>query len=145
MAGKRKADGSIYNTNRHSCYNLEYHLVVVTKYRHKILDGDIKARLIEISKDLLCNNWECEVISIETDMNHVHILFSSKPQVQPSKIANNYKTVTSRLLRKEFSKELSKYYWKPYFWSDSYYIGTVGSTTHEVVKRYIENQGKQAC
>lgn len=142
MARRKKAENSSYNTNRHSCYNLEYHLVVVTKYRHKILDGDIKDRLIEVSNELLNNDWGCNVISIETDKDHVHILFSSKPQIQPSKIANNYKTVTSRLLRKEFSKELSKYYWKPYFWSDSYYIGTVGSTTHEVVKKYIENQGK---
>lgn len=58
-------------------------------------------------------------------------------------LANNYKTVTSRYLRKEFEKELRPYYWKPYFWSDSYFICTVSDRTEEMVKRYIENQGKR--
>ncbi|MCI6754298.1 transposase, partial [Galactobacillus timonensis] len=64
-------------------------------------------------------------------------------QTQLSKLVNNYKTVTSRLLRKEFSSALEKYYWKDLFWSDSYFLSTVSETTEEAVRIYIQEQGKR--
>lgn len=131
-----------YNTNRHSCFILEYHLVVVTKYRHPVLVGEIKERLIEITHSVIEDDWGCRISAINTDQDHIHILFEAKPQVQPSKLANSYKTVTSRLLRKEFAEELKPYYWKPVFWSDNYFICSVSDRTHAAVEAYIENQGR---
>lgn len=133
---------SLYRTNRHSCYLLEYHLVVVTKYRHPVLTGKLKDRLLELSFNVIEDYWKCRILEISTDKDHIHILFESKPQVQLSKLVNNYKTVTSRILRKEFVDELSPYYWKPYFWSDSYFIGCVSDRTREAVRFYIQNQGR---
>lgn len=133
---------SLYRTNRHSCYLLEYHLVVVTKYRHPVLTGKLKDRLLELSFNVIEDYWKCRVLEINTDKDHIHILFESKPQVQLSKLVNNYKTVTSRILRKEFADELSPYYWKPYFWSDSYFIGCVSDRSRGAVKAYIQNQGR---
>lgn len=133
---------SLYRTNRHSCYLLEYHLVVVTKYRHPVLTGKLKDRLLELSFNVIEGYWKCRILEISTDKDHIHILFESKPQVQLSKLVNNYKTVTSRILRKEFADELSPYYWKPYFWSDSYFIGCVSDRTRKAVRFYIQNQGR---
>lgn len=133
---------SLYRTNRHSCYLLEYHLVVVTKYRHPVLTGKLKDKLLELSFNIIEDYWKCRILEISTDKDHIHILFESKPQVQLSKLVNNYKTVTSRILRKEFADELSPYYWKPYFWSDSYFIGCVSDRTREAVRFYIQNQGR---
>lgn len=133
---------SLYRTNRHSCYLLEYHLVVVTKYRHPVLTGKLKDRLLELSFNVIEDYWKCRILEISTDKDHIHILFESKPQVQLSKLVNNYKTVTSRILRKEFADELSPYYWKPYFWSDSYFIGYVSDRTRKAVRFYIQNQGR---
>ena len=133
---------SLYRTNRHSCYLLEYYLVVVTKYRHPVLTGKLKDRLLELSFNVIEDYWKCRILEISTDKDHIHILFESKPQVQLSKLVNNYKTVTSRILRKEFADELSPYYWKPYFWSDSYFIGCVSDRTREAVRFYIQNQGR---
>ncbi len=133
---------SLYRTNRHSCYLLEYHLVVVTKYRHPVLTGKLKDKLLELSFNVIEDYWKCRILEISTDKDHIHILFESKPQVQLSKLVNNYKTVTSRILRKEFADELSPYYWKPYFWSDSYFIGCVSDRTREAVRFYIQNQGR---
>ena len=133
---------SFYRTNRHSCYLLEYHLVVVTKYRHPVLTGKLKDKLLELSFNVIEDYWKCRILEISTDKDHIHILFESKPQVQLSKLVNNYKTVTSRILRKEFADELSPYYWKPYFWSDSYFIGCVSDRTREAVRFYIQNQGR---
>lgn len=59
--------------------------------------------------------WECEIHEVNTDSDHIHVLFEAKPQVQLSKLVNNYKRVTSWHLRKEFAEELKPYYWKPYF------------------------------
>ena len=72
----------------------------------------------------------------------MHILFEAPPQVQLSKLINNLKTVTSRRLRKEFKEHVSKYYWKPYFWSNSYLILSTGGAPIEIIKKYIENQDK---
>lgn len=131
-----------YHRNRHSCFKLTYHLVVVTKYRHKVIDESIKKRLIEIFTDIIENKWNCHLIEINTDSDHLHVLFDAPPQVQLSKLVNNLKTVSSRLIRKEFSEQLKPYYWKPYFWSNSYLILSTGSATIDVVKKYIENQDK---
>lgn len=131
-----------YRKNRHSCYMLEYHLVVVTKYRHPVIAGELKERLLGITGQILNDQWKCRITAVNTDMDHIHILFEAPPQVQLSKLVNNFKTVTSRLLRKEFAEELKSYYWKPYFWSDSYFVCTVSDRSHDMVTRYIEEQGK---
>ena len=130
----------LYYKNRHSVYFLQYHLVVVTKYRHPVITGDLKDRLIEISHSVIDSDWKCSILEINSDMDHIHILFEAPPQVQPSKLINNYKTVPSRLIRKEFREFLSPYYRKPYFWSDTYFICTVSDRTEEMIRHYIQNQ-----
>ena len=132
-----------YHRNRHSIYKLQYHLVVVTKYRHPVLTGELANRLIQISREVIEGDWKCRILEITTDKDHVHLLFESSPQTQLSKLVNNYKTVTSRLLRKEFSSALKKYYLKDLFWSDSYFLSTVSETTEEAVRIYIQEQGKR--
>ena len=77
---------------------------------------------------------------METNKDHIHIMFEAPPQVQLSKLVNSFKTVTARLLRKEFSEELKPFYWKPLFWSDSYFICTVSERSHEAVEQYINSQ-----
>ncbi|MDD6366605.1 MAG: IS200/IS605 family transposase [Stecheria intestinalis] len=132
-----------YRRNRHSICKLQYHLVAVTKFRHPVLTGDIAERLEQISHEVIEEDWNCRILEINTDQDHVHILFEASPQTQLSKLVNNYKTVTSRLLRKEFSSALSKYCGKPLFWSDSYFLSTVSETTEEAVRIYIQEQGKR--
>ena len=129
-----------YRRNRHSCYLLEYHLVVVTKYRHPVITGQLKTRLIELSKQIIEEYWKCKISAINTDKDHIHIMFETKPQIQLSKLINNFKTVTSRRIRKEFADELKPFYWKPYFWSDSYFICTVSDRSRDIVEKYIVNQ-----
>ena len=132
---------SDYYANRHAVYFLQYHLVVVTKYRHPVLVGNLSDRLLEIARSIIEDNWKCRIVEMNTDKDHVHILFEAPPQVQLSKLINNFKTVTSRRLRKEFSDELAPYYWKPYFWSDTYFICTVSEQSKAMIKQYILNQG----
>lgn len=140
--GEIKLMNTDYRQNRHSCYSLKYHLVVVTKYRNKIINKEIFSRLKEISNRLFKDSWNAEIIEINGEADHIHILFEAPPQVQLSKLVNNFKTVTSRLIRKEFKNHVDKFYWKPYFWSNSYLIISVGGAPLEIIKKYIENQKK---
>ena len=128
-----------YKTNRHSCYSLKYHLVVVTKYRHKCINKEVMNRLIEISNNIF-DKWNCSILEINGEADHLHILFEAPPQVQLSKLINNFKTVSSRLIRKDFAEYLSKFYWKPYFWSESYLILSTGGATIDIIEQYIQNQ-----
>lgn len=131
-----------YNTNRHSIYRLEYHLVVVTKYRHKVINKEINKRLKEIAYDIFENRWKLKIIEIESEADHLHIAFESNPQTQLSKLVNNFKTVSSRYIQKEFSEYLKPFYWKPYFWSRSYCLVSSGGAPIEIIKYYIQNQDK---
>lgn len=130
-----------YHRNRHAIYRLQYHLVVVTKYRHPVLTGKIADRLLELSHQIIDDFWNCKILEIKTDKDHVHILFEASPQTQLSKLVDNYKTVTSRHLRKEFADKLAPYYWKPLFWSDTYFISSVSDTSEETIRNYIRSQG----
>ena len=78
-----------YKTNRHSCYSLEYHLVVVTKYRHSVIVTELKERLLALSKEVIEDFWKCKITAINTDKDHIHIMFEAPPQVQLSKLINN--------------------------------------------------------
>ena len=126
----------MYYKNRHSCYLLQYHLVVVTKYRHPVLVGDLRTRLFEITKEIF-DTWNCTILEMNTDKDHIHIMFESPPQVPLSKLVNNFKTVSARRLRKEFSDFLAPYYWKSYFWNNSYFVCTVSDKSTSVISEYI--------
>lgn len=123
----------------HCVYKISYHLVLVTKYRNKCLDTKLRERLKDIFSTLL-EKWDCELIEFNGEEDHVHLLMELNPTVQPSKLINNLKTVSSRYLRKEFESHLKQYYWKPVLWSRAYCLLSTGGATIETIKKYIESQ-----
>lgn len=74
----------------------------------------------------------------ETD--HVHVLFDYAPDIKLTTLVNKIKSRTSRLARRDYSVEVGKYYWKPLFWTNSYFLGSVGVNTAEIVEEYIKKQ-----
>lgn len=99
-------------------------------------------RLEEICKATI-EKWEGEVIEFNGEADHVHLLLSLNPKVQPSKLVNNLKTVSSRLIRKDFGEHLAKAYWgKPIFWSRSYCLISCGGAPISVLKQYIQQQAE---
>ena len=123
----------------HCVYDMKYHLVLVTKYRRKCFTSEMLVRMKEIVENLL-SSQEVELLEFGGETDHIHLLISLNPTVQPSKLINSLKTVTSRLLRKEFAAHLAKYYWKPVLWSRAYCLLTAGGAPIETLRRYIENQ-----
>jgi putative transposase len=128
-----------YYYNRHSSFLLQYHLVLVTKYRHPVITGKLEAYLLDYTKRYFKERG-LPVIAVETMPDHIHILFEAPPQLTLSDFVNALKSASSRRIRAEFAEELKPYYWKPYFWSPSYFIATVSERSTEAVKHYILTQ-----
>lgn len=123
----------------HCVYKLTYHLVLVTKYRKKCLSNEMINRLEEIVKKN-CADWEIDLLEFNGEADHIHLLLEMHPNIMPSKFINNLKTVSSRLIRKEFEEELKPYYWKPVLWTRAYCLLTTGGATIDVIREYIKNQ-----
>ena len=126
-------------SHHHTVYNLQYHLVLVTKYRRKCLNEKIRVSLKE--KFLhLCQKWEIELSEFGGEEDHVHLLLDCHPSLEIGKLVNNLKTVSSRHIRKKYKKYIDKYLWDGGLWTRAYYISTVGEAPIETIKKYIEKQ-----
>ncbi len=128
------------DSNNHSVFLLHYHLVLVVKYRREVINDDISDRLKEIFEKI-SPNYNITIEEWEHDKNHIHILFKAHPNSELSKFINAYKSASSRLIKKEFP-QIKKKLWKEYFWSRSFCLLTTGGSPIEVIKKYIQNQGK---
>ena len=129
------------DSNAHSVFLLQYHLILVVKYRRKVFDDAISERAREIF-EYIAPKYHITLEEWNHDKDHVHILFKAHPNTEISKFINAYKSASSRLLKKEFPQIRQKL-WKEYFWSQSFCLLTTGGVTIEIIKKYIENQGKK--
>ena len=129
------------DNNNHSVFSMYYHLVLVTKYRRKVINDTISKRLREIF-DYIAVNYNISVVEWNNNQDHVHILFKAQPNSELSKFINAYKSASSRLIKKEYP-DIKEKLWKEYFWSRSFCLITTGGVTIDVIKQYIESQGDQ--
>ncbi|MGS2778265.1 IS200/IS605 family transposase [Robertmurraya sp. GLU-23] len=129
------------DTNNHSVFKLNYHLIMVVKYRKKVIDDTISTRLKNMFEDIGAK-YHIAVQEWNHDVDHVHVLMTAKPNSELSKFLNAYKSASSRKIKNEFP-QIRKKLWKEYFWSQSYCLLTVGGAPLEVLKQYIETQGEK--
>lgn len=132
----------IFEKNAHSVYAMTYHFVQCIKYRKKVLDfpeiiDELKNRTYKIAEI-----YGVEIVAMETDLDHIHILFKAKPQADLLKFINNWKSATSKSLQNKFRKQINNRLWNNKFWSGSYCLITTGQVTLEQVKKYVESQGQ---
>ena len=127
------------DNNAHSVFLLHYHLVMVVKYRRKVIDDTINSRLKEIF-EYIAPNYNITLEEWNYEEDHVQVLFRAHPNTELSKFINAYKSASSRLVKKE-NPEIKSKLWKEAFWSQSFCLITTGGASLEVIKRYIENQG----
>ena len=117
-------------SNNHSVFLMHYHLVLVVKYRRRVITERIAP-----TYGITLEEWN-------HDVDHVHMLFRAQPKTELSKFICAYKSASSRLLKKEFP-EIRRKLWKEYFWSRSFCLLTTGGAPIEVIRRYIESQGRK--
>ena len=125
-------------TGRHCVFKLHVHLVFVTKYRKKVFTDEILKDLEVIFKDV-CQNFETELVEMNGETEHIHLLLNYPPKASISKLVNSLKGVSSRLIRKQYP-ELKKSYWKGGLWSPSYFASSCGGAPLSIIKQYIKQQ-----
>lgn len=116
----------------------------ITKYRHPVLDEQIESDIAQICRSI-CEKNRSYLVEIKADLelkDHIHLLVDLAPDVSISKLTNTMKTVSSREIRKRYVKKLKPYYWKPVFWKRGYCAVSGGGATIDVIKSYIQSQGK---
>ena len=127
------------DSNNHSVFLLNYHLILVIKYRRKVITTPISERLKWIF-EYIQPTYNVTLMEGNHDQDHVHVLMKTHPNTNISKFLNAYKSASSRLIKKEFPI-IRKTLWKEYFWSRSYCLLTTGGAPIEIIKTYIEKQG----
>jgi len=130
-----------FDTNNHSVFSLNYHLVMVVKYRRKVINDTISNRLKEMF-EYIGKMYHITLMEWNHDIDHVHVLFKGCPNTEISKFMNAYKSASSRLIKIEFP-EIKEKLWKEAFWSKSYCLISTGGVTIDVIKKYIETQGEK--
>jgi putative transposase len=123
---------------RHCVFAMHVHLVFVTKYRYRVFDGDAIRRLKQLFSKV-CTDFESELVEMNGEDNHVHLLLKYPPKVSVSSLVNSLKGVSSRMLRQE-RPDLMRRYWKGVLWSPSYFAASCGGAPISILREYIEQQ-----
>lgn len=130
-----------YNRHNRRKYSLKVHIVLVTKYRKQLLKGsiadDVKQKIFDI-----VNIHGYEIITMETDKDHIHFLISYDTTDRVCDIVKIAKQETTYYLWQKYGSFLSKQYWKKrIFWSDGYFACSIGEVSSVTIQKYIESQG----
>ncbi len=131
-----------YKNQSHAVYYTRYHIVISTKYRRKVLKagmGDyLKRKVLQVSKF----QPEIEMIEVNTDLDHIHLLVSIPPKFSVSEVVKMIKAHTGTAMRKKFPF-LDKVYWGINgIWSIGYFVSTVG-INEKTIRRYVQKQGEE--
>lgn len=115
-----------------------YHFIFVVKYRKRIINQfPIQTILKEISE-----NQDFVIVKMECDKDHIHLLIQSEPKISPLQIVRRLKQISTVWLWKNFESELKREFWKEHtFWSDGYFVCSIGNVSEKIIRRYIDEQG----
>ena len=129
-----------YRKGSHTVHDIKLHYIWVTKYRYKILKGDLALRVREIIREV-CMASEVKILKGAVGLDHVHVLVSIPLPLSASKLAQYLKGKSSFKIQQEFP-EIRKRYWGQHVWARGYFCASSGTVTDEIIKEYIENHGQ---
>lgn len=129
-----------YRTLNHSKFLLLFHTIFVVKYRKKLLvklGDEVKSIIMDIAAES-----DFTIETVEVDVDHIHMLINSVPKLSPLSIVKRLKSMSTHRIWINNSTYLSKHFWKEHtFWSDGYFVASIGNASQETVRQYIESQG----
>lgn len=130
-----------YISKNHSKFLIKYHVIFVCKYRKRLLIGavefDMKQIMWKISE---MSDFDIEVM--EADKDHIHMLVRSEPKLSPLQIVKRLKQLSTIAIWEKYENYLwHVFYREKTFWTDGYFISSVGNVSQETIKKYIESQG----
>ena len=144
MGSEKSKDSLYYHHSSHATYNLTGHLVWITKYRRKTLTPEIIERLKTIIQ-WVCDERYINVLSLGFEEDHVHCLLSLPITAYIPDVVRYLKWRTSKVIWDEFYGHLRKFYFsktEKHLWAVGYFFASVGSVNEDIVRKYVENQGR---
>ena len=127
-----------YRKTSHAVYDIKYHVVWSTKYRKKVLYGQVAERLRDLIREI-CKGKEIDGIKGSISRDHVHLFLSVPPFLSVSKLVQSLKGKTSYKLFSEF-KELGRAFWGRHMWGRGYFVASSANVTDGVIMEYIATQ-----
>ena len=129
-----------FSKNRHKYY-LKCHLIFVCKYRKQLITDEVREYILNAFKNIeKSSDFGIEIM--ETDKDHIYMLVRYPPNISVSSIVRRLKQCSTLSLWKQFSVMLAKQFCKEHtFWSDGYFVCSIGEANPDTIRKYIENQG----
>ena len=130
-----------YISKNHSKFLIKYHIILVCKYRKQLLVGAVEYDMKKIMRHISeMSDFDIEVM--ETDKNHLHMMVRSEPKLSPLQIVRRLKQMSISAVWKKYGDFLRhNFYEEQTFWTDGYFVSSIGNVSQETIKKYIENQG----
>jgi putative transposase len=132
-----------WRTGRSCVYDINLHLVFVTKYRRDVFTKDMLSRLKDLFTET-CDQMGCILHEFNGEDDHVHLLLSFPPKLAISNLVGKLKGKSAYFLRQEYWKQLKDKLWGKHLWSPSYCAVSCGGAPLDVIKQYIQNQREPA-
>lgn len=122
----------------HVIWHCQYHIVWVPKYRYRVLEGKVG---YEIRKSIIVHSerLSCEIVELNVQPDHVHLLVKVPPKVSISKLMGTLKGKTALQMFRQFTYLKEKPYWGNHFWAKGYCVDTVGVDA-EMIRKYVKYQ-----
>ena len=126
-----------YNKSSHTIFYHRFHIVWITKYRYRVLQGAMRIRIREIIAQA-AEELGIKIINGVLSADHVHIMAEIPPHISVSQFVKAAKGRSSRKIQQEFS-EIRKTYWGCHFWGRGFFSSTSGNVTDDIINNYINN------
>jgi len=134
-----------YNHKGHSKFLLRYYLIFVCKYRLKLLSANNISSDIKSLSEKISSKHRVSILYMEVDKDHIHYMIETEPNINLSDFVKTLKSYTTYHIWQKYPTYLSKCLWKERtFWSDGYFLASIGEVSSETLQHYIENQGKES-
>ena len=130
-----------YISKNHSKFLIKFHIILVCKYRKQLLVGAVEYDMKKIMRHISeMSDFDIEVM--ETDKDHLHMMVRSEPKLSPLQIVRRLKQMSISAVWKKYRDFLRHNFYKEHtFWTDGYFVSSIGNVSQETIKKYIENQG----
>lgn len=130
-----------YISKNLSKFIIKYHIILVCKYRKQLLVGAVEYDMKKIMRHISeMSDFDIEVM--ETDKDHLHMMVRSEPKLSPLQIVRRLKQMSISAVWKKYRDFLRHNFYKEHtFWTDGYFVSSIGNVSQETIKKYIENQG----
>lgn len=129
-----------YRSTRRAVFNLTVHIVLVTKYRRKVINAAMKQELERVFQSVL-SSWDSEFIEFNCESDPAHLIVSYPPHKLLSSLIANLKATSSKTMWRKFEPKLKEIYWRQrVFWTGAYFVASCGGVTIDVLKKYVQDQ-----